>query len=687
MTRLAVDIGGTFTDAVILDDRGGIQFSKVPSTPEDYSGGLLNSIDKLQVDLEQVEFFAHGTTTCLNALVMGKLAKTGLLTTKGFRDVLEIGRGNRIEIYNLFYKYPPALVPRAMRLEVGERTLSDGSVHAPLNTTDAMNAIRKLRKVGAQAVAICLIHAYANPQHEQELRDMVTREYPDAVVCASHELSREYYEYERTCTTVINAGLMPLFGKYLTSLEQELGKRKFHHELYIMQSNGGITTSTVAKTQPVMAINSGLVGGIIAVRELAQLLDYPDVIGADMGGTSFDVELVMGGDFQLRQMMRVETPKSGPDGYPILVPTVDLYYIGAGGGSVAWIDGAGALHVGPQSNGASPGPACYGKGGDEPTVTDANVVLGRINPSYFLGGDMEIYPELSRGAIGRIADSCGMDLMEAAAGIIRIVVSNMAGAIHTTTTKKGIDPRHLRMISFGGAGPLHSNLIQQELQIPEVVVTTIPGNTSAWGMLLADVKHDYVQSHVERLDTAEATKLEKLYQEIEQQARRVLVREGVPNERMQLFRSMDIRYLGQGHALTVPLLQNELVEGAKTKLGAMFDDQHLRTYLNNAPQERKEIVALRLMAIGLEQKVTIPEVKMGSRNPERSALKEQRDVFIDNQYVGCPIYERAKLRAKNLIEGPAVIEETASTILVLPDYQAQINRYGHCVIRHEGTLA
>ena len=684
MTRIAVDIGGTFTDAVLLDDEGQIHFSKVSSTPDDYSRGLLNSLDKLQVDLEKVDFFAHGTTTCLNALVMGRLASTGLLTTKGFRDVLEIGRGNRVEIYNLFYRYPTALVPRRMRLEVSERTLSDGSVHEPINEAVATEAIRSLRKAGAQTFAICLLHSYANPNHERKLRDMVTEEYPDAIVCASHELSRECYEYERTCTTVINAGLMPLLGKYLTSLEQELGKRNFHHDLYIMQSNGGITTSSVAKKQPVMTINSGLVGGIIAVRALAGLLGIEDVFGADMGGTSFDIELVLGGDFQLRQMMRVETPQSGPDGYPILVPTVDLYYIGAGGGSVAWIDEAGALHVGPKSNGAFPGPACYGKSGVEATVTDANVVLGRINANYFLGGDMQIYPELSRKAIGRIADYYGMDIMEAAAGIIRIVVSNMAGAIHTTTTKKGIDPRNLKMISFGGAGPLHSNLIQRELQIPEVLVTTIPGNTSAWGMLLADVKHDYVQSHVKLLDNVDAAKLESSYREIEERARKTLLSEGVSNERMQLFRSIDMRYFGQGHALTIPLSQTEIVDETKTSFATTFDNEHLRTYLNNAPNERKEIVALRLMAIGVREKTSIPEIKSGAREPDRSALKGYRDVFIDNQSLSCSIFERARLRAKNIIQGPAVIEETASTILVLPDFQAEVDRYGHCIISRGG---
>ena len=490
--RVGIDIGGTFTDIVVLDESGRLALAKTPSTPKDYSEGFLEAIRKAEVPVDEIEFFAHGTTVCINAIIQGNLPTTGLITTRGFRDVLEIGRGNRVNVFDPFYKYPTALIPRRLREEVTERVLHDGSVRIPLSEAESAEAVRRLRDSGAVSIAVCLLHSYANPDHEERVKAVVSRDFPSAFVTASHEVSRKYYDYERMCTTAFNASLMPLLGRYLTALEAELRKRMFKHELHIMQSNGGVMTATVAKRIPVMTINSGLVGGIIAVRTLSRLLGFPNVIGADMGGTSFDVELVLDHEFQMRELMNIETPRSGPSGYPILTPTAEIHAIGAGGGSIAWVDEAGDLHVGPRSAASEPGPACYGKGGTEPTVTDANVVLERLNPGYFLGGEMSIYPELSRKAVGKIADRYGMKMEEAASGILKIVVTNMAGAINTMTVKRGIDPRELRMISFGGAGPLHCNLIQRELQIPEAVITTMPGNTSAWGMLMTDLRHDYV---------------------------------------------------------------------------------------------------------------------------------------------------------------------------------------------------
>jgi N-methylhydantoinase A len=677
MRRIAIDIGGTFTDAVLLDTASGeIITSKVSSTPKDYSIGLMESINKLGVSLEKVDFFAHGTTVCINAIIQGLLPPTALITTKGFRDIAEIGRGNRIEIYDPFYKQPPPLVPRRWRHEVDERTLSDGSILKPLNESEASQVASQIVSEGVRSIAVCLLHSYKNSRHELSLKKIIKANTGNKIfLTVSSDICREYYDYERTCTTILNAALMPIIKEYLTKVERNLGESGFTHDLYIMQSNGGMMTSSAAKETPVYTINSGLVGGIIAVRSLCKPLGLGNLIGADMGGTSFDVELVVGSEYQMRQIMSIKTPSSGHDGYPILFPTVDIHAIGAGGGSIAWLDEASAMHVGPKSASAEPGPACYGRGGSSPTVTDANVFLGRLSPRNFLGGEMKVYPELADKAISELADMASMSREEVASGIIEIVVTNMAGAVETMTVKRGIDPREFAMISFGGAGPMHGPAIARELGVKEDIVPVLPGNFSAWGMLVADLKHDYVQTLVEELDELDPASVAQTFNEIKTKALKTLESEGLTPEKISFVCELDIRYLGQGRALSIPV-SDDFTSAEKERAKSAYDEIYLRSFLHNSPSEPKEVVALRVSAYGTIGDAVLPSIKLGDERPQDSALKEMRDVYLDDGFQKCKVYERSRLLAGNKIEGPAIIEETTSATLIWPGQFVRVDKFG-----------
>ena len=449
MTRLAVDTGGTFTDAVFFDDQAAeLWFHKAPSTPGDYAEGLLDSLEPFADRLGEVELFVHGTTVCLNAILQGKIETTGFITTRGFRDILELQRSNRTKIYDPMYCKPAPLVPRHLRFEVNERVLPDGQIAEPLDEQSVIRAIERLKSLGVRTIGVCLLNSYANDIHEATVVKLIRHHHPQAFVTRSTELSREYREYERSATAAINAGLMPIMRTYLESLEERVRGRGLREDIHIMQSNGGMMTSEVAHDRPVYTINSGLVGGVIATHTLARLLGEPNAIGSDMGGTSFDVSLIVGDSYRTLPQMRITTPTSGDDAYPLQMASLDTHAIGAGGGSIAWADEGGLLHVGPQSAGADPGPASYGRGGTEPTITDANLVLGRLNPDLFLGGRMNVYPSLARAAIEPLAEQFGQSVEAMAEGILTIAVNNMANAIRTMTIRRGIDPREF-ILAFG----------------------------------------------------------------------------------------------------------------------------------------------------------------------------------------------------------------------------------------------
>jgi N-methylhydantoinase A len=681
MLRLAVDIGGTFTDAVILDEENQtVHLSKVPSTPSDYAEGVLTSIRRLQDSMVNVENFIHGTTVGTNAIIQGVFQNAALLGTEGFRDVLEIGRGNRVDMYDPFYRMPEPLIPRDRRIELRERMSSAGDVITPLDEQSSKKLIKSLVESGVNAIAVCLINSYANSAHEERVKSLIHELYPSVLVSISTEITNEYNEYERTSTSVLNTLLLHIMNRYLGILEEEISLMGFPGKLMLMQSNGGLMTASLARKIPVHTINSGLVGGILAVKALGGIIGIQNLIGADMGGTSFDVELVIDGRYETTPMMRIMSPRSGPDGYPLLIPAVDIHAIGTGGGSIAWIDKAGSLHVGPMSASASPGPASYGKGGNDPTVTDANLLLGRLNPQKFLGGEMKVYPDLARSALKKIADYYSMDVIEAAEGILKIAVPNMASAIRTMTVERGIDPRDFSMVSFGGAGPLHANLIARELQIRRTFVSMMPGNFSAWGMLTADFRRDYVQTKIVGMEKLEIGDIEERFAKMEVHAEKTMFGEGISRDRMILVRELDIRYVGQGHALTIPLPRSRFDEKIKREIESQFDDVHLNRYMHNAPLQPKELVAIRLVSIGQMKKASLTRIRSGTIEPTPDSVQNPREVYIDGAFKKCKIYDRSRLLANNVILGPAIIEERVSTTMLLDGYSVEVDPFGHLII-------
>jgi N-methylhydantoinase A len=674
MYRLSTDVGGTFTDGVLLDESTGqIRLSKVLSTPANPAIGTIECMEKLDVSLEEVSFLAHGTTVVINALIEGTGAKTALITTQGFRDILEIGRSNRLEMYDALYKKPAPLVPRHLRFGVKERLSAAGEVLVPLDEGGLDQIIEDMQRHQVEAVAVCLLNAYANPEHEEKIGKLLQERYPEVTYSLSHLITRRYYEYERTSTTVQNAYVMPLVGNYLRHLEQELANRSFQNVLQIMQSNGGVMTSTVARNMPIAMVESGPAAGAIGASQLAGLIGYENVIAYDMGGTTAKTAIITGG-------MPETTDTYAVLERPILLPVTDLREIGAGGGSIAWIDEAGALHVGPQSAGADPGPACYKGGGTEPTVTDANLHLGFLNPDYFLGGEMDIAPELAQEAIGRIASYYDISVDEAALGIVRIVNTNMAALLQSITVKRGYDPREFALVAFGGAGPIHAAAIAQELNIPIVIVPLNSGVFSAWGMLMADLRHDFALTHIQAVDEAEVAEINAMFRGLEARLREIFKQENIPDEDIVVSYEMDLRYLGQEHTLSVAVPGN-FTEADKATASQAFDDLHYSVYGHNAPEEAKAMVSLKAIGIGKVKKPELQAIPEGDSSPAADAETGRRRVYRgEGRYEEFCVFRREELLAGNVIHGPAVIEETTATTVVESDQECNVDRYGNLII-------
>jgi len=680
MYRLGTDVGGTFTDGVLLDEQTGkIEVSKVSSTPKNPAIGTIQSMEKFGVPLEEVTFLVHGTTVVINALIEGTGARTALITTSGFRDVLEIGRSNRTEMYDALYARPRSLIPRRLRFEVKERILSDGSVFVPLDTSALDDVIARIREEKIRSVAVCLLNAYANPDHEMEIGRVINEKYPEATVSLSHNITRRYYEYERTSTTIQNAYVMPVVQGYLKSLEEETAARRFSSVLQIMQSNGGIMTSAVAREMPIAMVESGPSAGAIGGAQLATMVGYKNVITYDMGGTTAKASIIREGLPEITEQYIVE-------GRPILLPVVDMREIGAGGGSIAWIDEATALHVGPQSAGAEPGPACYMRGGSEPTVTDANLQRAVLDPTYFLGGKMQISPELGRKAIEKIARVFDMSVDEAALGIVKIVNINMAGLLQSMTVKRGYDPREFALVAFGGAGPIHAAAIARELGIPAIIVPPFPGVFSAWGMLMADMRHDFGQTYIKPMNDADFETVNNVYRELDERVEELFAREDVSGDKIMISYGIDLRYAGQEHTLNITA-PAQLQESDKTDLETQFDELHLKVYGHNAPEEPKEIVSLKVMGIAKVRKPVLELIEKGSENPSSAAQLGERKVYMgEENYVQHGIYRRDSLLAGNRIFGPALIEEATATTAVEEDQVCSVDRYGNLIITRQEDL-
>jgi N-methylhydantoinase A len=678
--RVATDIGGTFTDLVYLDEQTGhIGVAKASTTPANFAEGVIETLHKAAIKVPETTFFVHGSTVIINALTERKGARTALITTRGFRDVLEITRANRPDLYNMYYTKPKPFVPRYLRLEVQERMNYKGEVLEPLHEDDVVRAAEFCRREKVEAIAVCLLHSYANPAHEVRCGEILREVVPDIPVTLSHEITQEWREYERTNTAVLNSYVLPTARFYLTNLERnlaDLGMGKVYH---IMQSNGGTATFEMGKRVPINTVESGPVAGVIGAAVIGQLIGEENVIAFDVGGTTAKTSLVERGTPRITTEYKIEWRRDYA-GYPILAPTIDIVEIGAGGGSIAWVDNAGALKVGPVSAGADPGPACYGRGGDKPTVTDANVLAGRINPEYFLGGEIRLDLENSRRAMQPIADHFQISVEQAAMGVIRLADANMINALKLVSVRRGYDPRDFVLIAFGGGGAMHAGALARELRVKEVLIPNEPAVFSAWGMLMTDLRQDFIRTFIRRASQIEPAALTALYQEMEATARQNLRDQHVGEERMLFQRFADMRYLGQEHTVKVPVPGGEITAQQMPEIAERFHQLHEHAYTFRLDTDI-EFVNYHVTAFGTVDKPQLKKLD-GSGTSLEAARKGSRRVNFDELgYHEAAIYERALLPVGVCVEGPLVIEEPASTTVVFPDQKVLRDEYGFLHIR------
>ncbi|MGE0651492.1 MAG: hydantoinase/oxoprolinase family protein [Alphaproteobacteria bacterium] len=674
---VALDIGGTFTDLVAFDLAGGtIRQAKSSTTPYDLSVGIRRTLEKSGLPIADIRAFVHGSTVAINTAIERTGAKTALLVTEGMRDVYQIGRGNRPESYNLFFKRPRPYVLRRDTFEMVERLNAAGEVVTVLDRDRARATAGRLKGGDFAAAAVCLIHSWANPAHEAAVGEVLAAEVPDLFRSLSHEILREYREYERMSTTVLNAYVGPRVSRYLRDLEDLLNGMGFAGQLLIMQSNGGSMSPEVARRIPVATMESGPVGGIIAAAEVTRELGYRNVVAFDMGGTTAKVSLVQDNEPDIAQGYFVGGHASG---HPVMYPVVDIVEVGAGGGSIAWIDEVGALKVGPRSAGGHPGPVCYGQGGTEPAVTDANVVLGRLVADRFLGGEMPLDVAAARAAIEeKIATPMGLSVEAAALGIIQIAVAEMSLAVRSVSVGRGHDPRDFAMVAFGGAGPLHAGQIARELGIPVLVIPRVPGHFSAFGMLLANLRHDYVRTYYRQLEACDFAEVGAAFNGMVAEARDVLAGEGVAPEHMAFQRFLDIRYVGQEFPIQTPVTADDIARGEVAALRAAFDRIHDRRYGHQAVNEPVEVVNLRLTATGQRERLDFPRIEVGGGD----ALLDRRPVIYDdpNKPAECPIYDRDRLAAGERIAGPAAVVEYASTTVLFAGDSLEVAPSGEMII-------
>jgi N-methylhydantoinase A len=688
--RLGIDVGGTFTDGILINEETGeTRITKLPSTPKDPSVGFLAAVERILreagIDPKDVGYLVHGTTVATNAIIEGKLAATGFITTEGFRDMLEIQRQIRPALYDLLFEKPRPLVPRYLCFGIPERLDATGKVLTPLDEQAVAAAAEQLKKERVEAIAVCFLHAYLNPAHEKRTREIVREVFPEAVVSLSSEVAPEFREYFRASTTIINAGVRPIVERYLTNIENRLQAAGLQGELLIMQSSGGVLTFEAARAKPVFMVESGPAAGVIVSSYLGQALGFDNIMSFDMGGTTAKAGLVEHGipriakEYEVGTAARAERGAKGA-GYPIRTPVIDLIEIGAGGGSIAWVDPGGALRVGPHSAGADPGPVCYRQGGTEPTITDANLVLHRIDPAYFLGGEMRLDEEAAYRAIKeKCADPLALDVVEVALGIVEIANTAMVNAVRRISVQRGYDPRDFVLVAFGGAGPLHANRLAVELEIPTVLVPMSPGTTSAMGLLVTDLKHDYSTTVIQRADRLDVEMVNRLYREMEAQGHKALLTEGMGHASISFERQVDMRYVGQSYELSIPLAEDE-IEEALVRVLQRFHEEHERAYGFAAPDEPVEFVTLRLTAVGSIAKPKLRELAERSGNVTPRAV---RQVYFaeGGGFVDCPSYNRYRLAAGGLIEGPAIVEEMDSTTVIHPGFRAEVDRYGNLLIR------
>jgi N-methylhydantoinase A len=667
--RVGVDSGGTFTDVCLFDESDGrVVVWKVPSTPSDPSEGIAagvrEGVSQAMPDdptaAERIQYFGHGTTVATNALITHRGATVGLITSEGFRDLLEIGRQKRPSLYDMFADKPQTLIPRRLRLEVPERLRHDGAVETPLDEAATRRAAEALRGAGVGAVAICFLYSFVDPRHEQAARRIVESVLPDAYVTCSHEIAPEFREFERLSTTVVNAYLGPIMHRYIRRLAPRLEDIGVAAAPHLTQSNGGVVSFDAAARTPVRAVLSGPSTGVVAAEAIGRQAGFRDLITFDMGGTSTDVALLQGGQPRLASEAIVH-------GYPIKAPMLDIHTVGAGGGSLAHVDSGGLLKVGPQSAGADPGPVCYGRGGTEPAVTDANIVLGTLNPTHLLDGRMDVRRDLAEEALARLGARLGLGVMETAEGVLAVVAANMARAIRVISVQRGHDPRDYALMAFGGAGPLHAARLARELDMRRVLIPRNPGILCAMGLLLTDLRADFAATRLLPATADSAPEAEAALAPVVAEAENWFVREGVTPEARRMTRTVDMRYRGQNYELAVTAPPGPIDAAAAALLVERFEAAHRQRYGFTAEGEEIDFVTFRVEALGLVRKATFPQRAPGPADPAPAMIGERRIWFADAAaHVTTPVYARAKLAPGMTIEGPAIVEQMDTTTVCPP---------------------
>ena len=678
--RVATDIGGTFTDLVYVDDNGKIGTAKSSTTPDSYEQGVLNVIKESGVDQVDIDTFIHGTTVVINTLTERKGTTVGLITTKGFRDVLEIARGNRPDLFNIHYIKPEPFVERYLRREVTERLNYKGEVLTPLAIHEVDEIVSYFKKNGVKAIAISLIHSYENPTHEEKIAERIKELWPEVAISISSEITKEFREYERTNTTVLNAYVKPIANTYINSLESSLDAQANIDKKFVMKSNGGTASFDQAKQQPIQLIESGPVAGIYGSAYLGELIDEKNIIAFDIGGTTAKCSLIENGEMTVDTDYHIEKTERHA-GYPVKIPVVDIVEIGNGGGSIAWLDPAGALKVGPQSAGAYPGPVAYNQGGTEPTTTDAQLLTGRLSAKNI---DYDVDLDKVRAAIKEhVADHFDISPEEAALGIIQIADSNMINALKLISTRRGHNPEDFAMVAFGGGGSMHAPTLARELGIKKVIVPQASPVFASWGMLMSDLRNDYVQTYVRPFNTVDFSEINGIWSNLETKALETYQIDGIAEDQVKFQRYLDMRYAGQEHTVKVPVPNHDWSEADRAEIISRFAKLHEKTYTFALEDTATEVVGVHLAAFGHVDKPTLEKTKITTDLKE--ALKENRPVYFAHEgWVETDIYDRHLLPTDQVIQGPVIIEEKAAVTVVHQGQSVHKDEYGNLIVLTKG---
>jgi N-methylhydantoinase A len=688
--HVGVDIGGTFTDLMLFDpSTKRMRFKKVLTTPGDYSKGVMGGIDDIVKpeggSPNDIYSVIHGSTIGINTVIERKGAKTGLITTKGFEDVLLIGRQTRPRIYDWRIGRPSPLVPGNLRIGISERLTHEGEVIVKLNTDDVSDAIKHFQENHVDSYAVCLLHSYTDSRHEQIVKEAIESEASDSYVSVSSELLPEFREYERMSTTVINSYIGPVFSRYLDSMNASL-RRKGVNQLLIMEADGSLSSVETASIRPVSTIESGPAGGVLAAAYIGGLAGKRNIISFDMGGTTAKCSLVVDSTPLVTTTYEVSPLEQGErlvkgSGYPIKTPVIDLVEVGAGGGSIAWIDEGGALRVGPQSAGADPGPACYGRGGVEVTITDANLVTGRIDPDYFLGGEMPLDLDASKRVLEDFSGKIGLSELEAAEGILNVANSVMARGVRYVSIERGIDIEDYSLIAFGGAAPVQVVDLAEIVGVNEIIIPPSPGVFSAFGFLVANLAHNYVKTSYSLCSETGWGMVENVFSELEERGRTQLERDNISPRDMRLSRSVDMRYVGQSHELNVSVTDLLDVGGAVNR----FHEVHEKHYGYSMPEEEVALVSYRLVAMGVRTKPEIEPVEHAVEDVNVARKGERLVHFGEGGWINCGVFDREVLRFGHIVRGPCIVEEWDTTTVINEGYCGRIDRYGNIVLRKEAT--